>query len=151
MRSLGEHTCSATHQRDNRARGTAGQALACPQESTDSIPGLAQWLKDPVLPQPWFQSDPWPQNPICCQVAKTRVGGCGEKRTKKKKYICKQEFKCCTYILTRSKCQSKLMSQLPYSSTKYQKTITITVHEQHIIFYLNSMIIYTYSYDPSRT
>lgn len=46
---------------------------------------------------------------------------------------------------------SKLMSQLPYSSTKYQKTITITVHEQHIIFYLNSMIIYTYSYDPSRT
>ena len=40
------------------------------------VPGLAQWVKDPVLPQQWLRSqlflgsDPWPGNSICCRVGK---------------------------------------------------------------------------------
>ena len=47
-----------------------------------SIPGLAQWVEDPVLPQLWLRSrpqlgsDPRPRNSICCR---------GDKKKKKKK------------------------------------------------------------------
>ena len=43
-----------------------------------SIPGPAQWVKDPALPQLWLSlrlwlgSDPWPGSSICCGVAKKR-------------------------------------------------------------------------------
>ena len=30
---------------------------------------LAQWLKDPTLPQLWLRYDPWPRNSICRRVA----------------------------------------------------------------------------------
>ena len=39
-------------------------------------PGLAQWVKDPALPQPqcssplWLVSEPWPRNFTCLGVAK---------------------------------------------------------------------------------
>ena len=42
----------------------------------DSIPGPAQWVKDPALLQPWCRlqlwlgSDPWPGNSICHRAAK---------------------------------------------------------------------------------
>ena len=41
-----------------------------------SILGLAQWVKDLVLPQLWLRlqlllgSNPWPGNSLCCGVAK---------------------------------------------------------------------------------
>ena len=43
----------------------------------DSIPGPAQWVKDPALPQLWLRlqlwlrSDPWPGNSICLRAAKS--------------------------------------------------------------------------------
>ena len=47
----------------------------------DSIPGSAQWLKDPALPQLQFQSrsDPWLGNSIHHGVARKK------KKKKKKK------------------------------------------------------------------
>ena len=50
---------------------------------TDSIPGLAQWVKDLALPQLWLRlrqtlgSDPWPQNSYAA----------GKPKIKKKKYL----------------------------------------------------------------
>jgi len=38
----------------------------------DSIPGLAQWVKDPVLVEPWLVYDPWPGNSVYCGVAKNK-------------------------------------------------------------------------------
>ena len=52
-----------------------------------SIPSLAEWVKDPVLPQLWFRwylrlgSAPWPGNSMCSEVAKKRKIN---KRKKKK-------------------------------------------------------------------
>ena len=40
-----------------------------------SILGPAEWVKDPVLLQLQFASDPWPGNSICCSTAKN-----GEKK-----------------------------------------------------------------------
>ena len=45
-------------------------------EVAASIPGLTQWVKDPMLPQLWpgprlqLRSDPWPRNFICNGAAK---------------------------------------------------------------------------------
>ena len=42
----------------------------------DWIPGLAHWVKDPVLLQLWlrwklqFGSEPWPRNSMCQEAAK---------------------------------------------------------------------------------
>ena len=53
-----------------------------------SIPGQAQWVKDPVLPQLWlrsqlqFRSDPLPGSSICHGAAKNEKG---KKKKKKKK------------------------------------------------------------------
>ena len=32
----------------------------CLYSAADSVPGLAQWVKDPVLLQLWLGFDPWP-------------------------------------------------------------------------------------------
>ena len=46
---------------------------------SDSIPGLAQWLKDPVLLQLWLRlslwlrSHPWPGNSTCQGAAKNET------------------------------------------------------------------------------
>ena len=51
-----------------------------------SVPGLAQWVKDLVLPQLQqrsqlqLESDPWPRNSTCCEVAQ-------KKKKKKKLYL----------------------------------------------------------------
>ena len=55
-----------------------------------SIPGLAQWVKDPVLlqlqlrSQLWLRSDPWPRNSICHGAAK--------KKKRKKKRVAGQKW-----------------------------------------------------------
>ena len=43
------------------------------------IPGLAQWVKDPVLLQLQLGSDPWPRSSICLGVAKNEKKGTARK------------------------------------------------------------------------
>ena len=50
---------------------------------TGSIPSLAQWVTDPVLPQLWLRSDPWPGNSVCLGTAKKK-----KKKKKKKHSVC---------------------------------------------------------------
>ena len=49
-----------------------GSAASWERWDTGLIPSPAQWVRDPVL-QLWPRSDPWPENPICCEVAKKNV------------------------------------------------------------------------------
>ena len=72
-------------------------------------PGPAQWVKDPLLPQPqlrsrlWLRSDPWPRNSICRGAAK-------KEKKKKKSWMVGtfvmshflQFSPCLYYILTTS-------------------------------------------------
>ena len=49
--------------------GTVGSAAFWECWDTDSIPGPAQWVKDPVSPQMQLGSDPWPGSSICQATA----------------------------------------------------------------------------------
>ena len=55
-----------------------GLAVSWEHWDTGLIPGLMQWVKDPVLPQLWLRlqlqlgSDPWPRNSICHGAAKNK-------------------------------------------------------------------------------
>ena len=56
--------------------GTVGSVASLQCWDTMSIPGPAQWVRDPALPQLWHRSqlwltsDPWPGNSICHGAAK---------------------------------------------------------------------------------
>ena len=56
--------------------GTMGSVASLQHQVSGLIPSLAQWDKDPALPQlqcRWqlrLRSDPWPRNSICCRAAK---------------------------------------------------------------------------------
>ena len=67
-----------------------GLAVSPEHWGTSSIPGLAQWVKDPVLPQLWcrsqlwFGSDPWPENSICPLPTPKKVLSKGKEREEKR-------------------------------------------------------------------
>ena len=73
----------------------AAVSLWCQEEG--SIPGLAQWVEDPVLLQVCglqlqLPSDLWPSNSICCRVArKGEKEGEGEKERERERKERKRE------------------------------------------------------------
>ena len=77
--------------------GIMGSAASWKLWDTGSIPGLAQWVKDPILMQLqlrlrlWLISDPWPGSSICHGAAKNEERE--KKKGRKRKEIKRKERK----------------------------------------------------------